>query len=601
MKVGRSIKRGAKWLVQFNELDFFPARHTFRGYNQAGLAGDLRAGTNIALLAFPQAMAYALIAGLPIQYGLYCFIAASFFAPFFASSRYNSYGPSNATSVLLLSSFLTLQFPPEKMLLAVPLMVLMAGVFLMFAAYFKIGRLIQYVSRTVITGYITAAALLIVANQIRNVLGYDIAPTASFIGIIYETAAGLAKTHWPSLAVGLITWGIYLLLNNRLPKLPNVALTLLLATVISVTMAQYGIVVDTLDDIVLSDFTLAPYVFSMDLITQLASASLALALLISLEACSIGKSLAARSGDRLKVNQELFALGFANIGSSFFGGMPASASLTRSTLAFKSDAHSSLGNIFAGLIVAALLLTLGGFIGSIPKPALAVLVIIIGISLISWKLIRLVSRATRSDAAVFYVTLISGLFLALDTAIYLGTVLSIVLFLRKVAEPEMVEYSFNDEGVLAEMQNPKQRNLPEVSIVHVEGELFFGAAEIFYEQMRRVCDDDNLKIVILKMRNAHHLDATAVLALSELIRYMKDNDRMILFSEVRKDVIRIFRNSGLMDVAGRDFVIPDNPSNPTKSTSSALRKAMVLLKGEEADVKIYLGTAKKKTNKEKDS
>lgn len=593
----RSIRHALQWVSDSNEIDFLPIRHHLRGYTPGRFGGDARASLNIALLAFPQCMAYAMIAGLPIQFGIYCFIGASLLGPIFASSRFNSYGPSNATSVLVLSSFLALQFPPEQMLLAVPLLVIMAGIFLIVGGYFKVGKLIQYVSRTVITGYITVAALLIITNQIRNVLGYSIEPSASFYGVVLETTRNMGATHLPSLLLALATLGVYLALNRFLPKLPNVALTLLTATLLYLGLLHYGYGggIQTLEDLVLADFVFANIHFSMDWMAQLASAALALALLISLEASAIGKSLAARSGDRLKVNQELFTLGAANIGSGLFGGMPASASLTRSSLAFNSKATSPLCNLLAGLVVAILAVTLSGFIGLIPRPALAVLVICIGVSLINPKQIRIVSRATRSDGAVFYVTVIAGLFLALDTAIYLGTAVSIILFLRKVAEPEMVEYGFNPEGVLTEIDQPEKRNAPEVSIVHVEGELFFGAAEIFYEQMRRVCDEENLKIVILKMRNAHHLDATSVLALSELVRYMQDNNRLLLVSEVRKDAIRVFRNSGLIDVIGRDFVIPDDPANPTKSTSTALKKAMGLLGGEEADVKIFLGTSKGKS------
>jgi len=600
LKLFRSIRRSFDWLVEFNEIEFFPIRHHLKGYDALRFGGDVRTGINIALMAFPQGMAYALIAGLPIQFGIYCFIGASFLAPFFASSRFNSYGPSNATAVLVLSSLLALQFTPPEMVMAVPLMVLLAGIFLILGAYFKVGRLIQYVSRTVITGYITVAALLIIFNQVRNVLGFEIPTTASFIGVASETLRHIHQTHFPSLLLGLATLGIYLGLNRILPKLPNIALTLVLATAISIGMTHYALEVATLDALSLKDFTFADFSFSSDLLTQVAGAALALSLLISLEASAIGKSLAARAGDRLRVNQELFSLGAANIGSALLGGMAASASLTRSTVSFNSKIGSPLGHFFASLIVAALFLLLSGTIEYIPRPSLAVLVICIGVSLINAPQIRLVSQATRSDSAVFFITVAAGMFFALDTAIYLGTAVSIVLFLRKVAEPEMVEYTFNPEGQLTELQDPSQRSVPEISIVHVEGELFFGAAEIFYEQMRRVCDDPNLKVVILKLRNAHHLDATSVLALKELVGYMQDNGRILLISEARKDAIKVFKRSGMMEVIGRDFIIPDNPTNPTKSTSTALRKAMSLIGDREAEVKIFVGTSKKEPGSTKD-
>ncbi|MCC5834397.1 MAG: SulP family inorganic anion transporter [Opitutales bacterium] len=596
----KHLKRGVRRVVRSQEIQFFPARHAMEDYGRDALGRDFRAGLNVALLAFPQGMAYALIAGLPLQFGLFCFIGASLAAPFFASSRFNSCGPSNSTAVLMLSSFLAFQMSAEQILIAAPLMVFLCGSFLMLGSLLKVARLIQYVSRTVITGYITAAALLIIANQIRNVLGYSIDSSASFVAVVINTLAAIGQTHWPSLALGLFTLVVYIVVDKRFPKLPAVVVALVVSTAAAYAMSRFGFPVATLQAVSLGDWRFAPIHFDFGLISQIASAALALALLITLEANSIGKSLAARSGDRIQPNQEMFSLGVANLSSSLFGGMAASASLTRSSLNYTSKAASPLSNVYAAAMVAVLLVGLSGFIGYIPTPGLAVLVICIGVSLINPWLIRIVSRATDADAIVFYVTVATGLLLALDTAIYLGTALSIILFLRKVAEPEMVEYTYTDDGLLAQIGDMGKRANPQVSIVHVEGELFFGAAELFYEQMRRVCDDPNLKVVILKLRHAHNLDATSVMALRELNQYMRDQDRILLFSEVRKEAIRIFKRSGMLDQVGRERVFVDNPSNPTIATAKALRYAMKLLGGAQADVKIYLGGHRKEKGKEAD-
>ncbi|MEM9227899.1 MAG: STAS domain-containing protein, partial [Verrucomicrobiota bacterium] len=244
-------------------------------------------------------------------------------------------------------------------------------------------------------------------------------------------------------------------------------------------------------------------------------------------------------------------------------------------------------------------IALGPLIKYVPQSVLAVLVITIGLSLINQRVIKLVLKSTRGDAIVFLSTLIAGLLVPLDTAIYFGVGLSIMLFLRKAASPELIEYGFTDEGELAELEEKKARSQPEISIIHVEGDLFFGAAEIFRDQMRRVCEDPNLKIVIVKMRNARHLDATAVMAIEELLKFMDANDRHLLFSECKKDVIRVFKNSGLLDELGRsDGVFPDTPQNPTLSTAKALKRAMTILGGQQAEIKIYVNPKKRKTGEE---
>ena len=181
--------------------------------------------------------------------------------------------------------------------------------------------------------------------------------------------------------------------------------------------------------------------------------------------------------------------------------------------------------------------------------------------------------------------------MALDFGIILGTATSIALFLRKASVPELVEYTFTEEGGLTQLEEDQQRPDPEVSIVHVEGELFFGASDLFQDQMRRVVEDPNLKVVVLKMRNAHHLDATSVLALDELSRHMAKSGRCLLVSEARKEVIRVFKNSGLIEVIGRENIFPDVTKNPLLSTSRALKRAQAVIGVQKAKVSIYIDQA----------
>jgi SulP family sulfate permease len=256
-----------------------------------------------------------------------------------------------------------------------------------------------------------------------------------------------------------------------------------------------------------------------------------------------------------------------------------------------------LASYLSGIIVFAGAFVLGPFTRFIPQSTLAVLVVVIGLSLLNKHAIRIVTRATKSDAVVFGTTFISGLIMPLDTAIYVGVGLSIMLFLKKVARPEMVEYTFNQEGQLTELAPAEQRDRPEVSIVHVEGELFFGAADLFRDQMRRICEDPNLKIVVLKMRNAHNMDATAVMALEELLGYMKKKGRYLLLSEVKADLIRVMKNSGLYDYIEARNIFSDEPSNPTLSTAKALKRARQHLGNANANVSIYVDPIRDKQKK----
>lgn len=583
------------------DLDWCTLRGHLRGYRKEDLKKDVRAGGNVAMLDFPQGMAYALIAGLPPQVGVYGSAMASLVAPLFSSSRFVITGPTNATAVLVLSAFLAIPVVGVSERVAMlGVLVLLVGLFLVFAAVFKVANLIQYVSSSVSTGYITAAALLIIANQAHTLLGYQLDSATTFFDVLGMTVSGLGGIHVPSLMVSLFTAVFLVLFKRHLGAFPTVALALVSVSVLSLVLSLLNpaLSVACLQAVPMGVVPLAWPSLSWGAVSQLASTALAIAILATLEGVSIGKSLAARTGDRLDVNQQVFGLGMANLACAFSTAMPASGSLTRSQLNFSSGARSPVSSLVSGVMLAVGILVGGPLLQFVPQPALATVVVFVGISLINRRNIRVSLNSTRSDAIVFASTLAAGLLFPLDFAVYFGVFVSIVLFLRKVSTPELVEYSFNEEGQLAALKEKESRPTPAISIIHVEGELFFGAADIFRDEIRRVCSDERLKVVILRMKNAHHLDATSVLALEELVRYLAESGRHLIISGAMKDVYRVFKNSGLIDRVGRENFFPGSPQNPNAATRNALRRAKALLGDTKADIRIFYDPNKVVTKEE---
>jgi SulP family sulfate permease len=570
-----------------NALEFFPIRKELQGYNAEKGLGDLRAGFNVALLAFPQGMAYALIGGLPVQYGIYCAALACIFGPLFSGSRFIALGPTNATSVMLMSTISGMVLVSDK-LAAMPTLLLLVAMFLILGALLGVANLIQYISRSVVTGYITAAAVLIIANQLDSIMGFEIQGASTFVGVLEKTFLSLDLVHWPSVTLGGITLVLFLVLVKKLPMMPNVAITLVTMSLVGLLFNKNGYNLVLLDQVPMGVLPVSIPIPKFDLINQLAPGALAIAFLAILEGSSIGKSLAARAGGRINSNQEMLGMGVANLASAFVSGMPASGSLTRSVLNFNSGSRTALSNVFAGVLCLAGVLSLGPLIGYIPRAALAVVVIGVGISLINKQQIRIVSKSTNTDALVFFLTLTAGLLFKLDFAIYLGTGTSIMLYLRKASTPELIEYTFNDQGDLTELKKKQDRADEHISIVHVEGELFFGAAELFRDQIRIVSEEPNLKVIILKMRNAHHLDATTMMALEELILYIRERGRRLIVSGARRDVYKVFKASGILSAVGRRNFFMDTPSNPNLSTAKALRRAQEILGQKSAEVRIYV-------------
>ncbi|MEM9026537.1 MAG: SulP family inorganic anion transporter [Verrucomicrobiota bacterium] len=574
-------------------LDLFPIRHTLKHYSVEKLNGDLQAGVNVALLAFPQGMAYALIAGLPIQYGIYGSAIATLIGCLFARSHFITLGPTNATSVLLFLAFADLGLNGPEKLKYLPLLIAMVGTILVIGAFARVASMIQFISRSVVTGYITAAAAYIIGNQIRTALGFSFDVDESpdgFLDVIYYTAIHIPDTDLKTLGLSGSAVLLFWVLKRYFKSLPGVAITL-------VSMSIFAWLIDGserslayLTAINASEWPVALPEFDLGISQSLFVPALTIALLALLEGTSIGKTLAAKGGSRIDPNQAMYSTGMANIGCSIFSGMPASGSLTRSVLSVESGAQTQLGAFYSGALCAVGAFLLGEYIQYIPRAALAIVVVFIGISLVNFKNIKMVTRARPGDALVFVVTLLTGLVVALDVAIYLGTAVSIGLFLRKVARPEFTEYAFAEGGQLKEIGD-EHRQIPEISIVHVEGDLFFGAAELFRDQLRRICEDPNLKILILKTRNAHHLDASAMMALEELISSMNSKGRYLIVCEAKAETMDIIRRSGVVELLEERNLIPDDPSNPTLSAARALKRAQEQLGewAQKAKVSVYVG------------
>jgi SulP family sulfate permease len=590
-------------LVSFardNELDPLPVRRDFKDYSLAGLKADTRSGFNVALLAFTQGMAYAVIAELPIYYGIVTGAVAAIVAPLFSGSRHTVLGPTNATAFMLFSYFAV--YPHPYMLALMPLLVFMVGAMLVIGAYLRVADLIQFISRSVVIGYITAAAVLIIVNQLRHVMGVELETVGgarTFISILEATVDAVPRLNKYPVILGVMTFATYFILSRLFKTLPVFALTLLLVSVISVGLRAFaGFEFETFEAFSIYDLKPSIPRFSdagmINDVSRLLGVAFSVAFLASLETTMMSKTLASRSGDRPDMNQDMLGVGISNLACSIAGGMPASGSMTRSSLNFTSGAVSRFSSIISGVLVTLGAVLLGSYMAYVPKTSLAVLVICVAGSLINRRHIRVALRSTRADAVVLVVTFVTALIVPLNVAIFVGVGVSIVLYLHQASRPHLTEYEFMEDGQLAEAGEKRERPNPSISIVHVEGELFFGAAELFRAQIQKTCMDPNLRIVILRLKNARHLDATSVLALEELIFFLRSTNRELIISGATREVYRVLRNSGLVVGLGRKNIFLNSPRRPNLSTRNALLRAQELLGTTEAEVKIFFDPSKDK-------
>jgi len=576
--VGHIRRFSGAWLRQR-----FPLAEEFPNYSWRKLRADFLAGATVSLVSIPQAIGFALIAGLPPLMVIMSVIVGGFVCALFSSSRQMVFGPSNSMSIILAATLHSMtggSLSPAELAVALALLI---GFFQLVSGLAQLGKLTQFISRSVIIAYGTAIGLLLAAGQVPHLLGIVVGTGDFFHGLSVSAVhlAHLDVNPYP-ICMGVVTLLIFWGVEHFFPRIPVELVGLVFLSLFTQHFGLHDLGIRTIQDegalsAALPSFMGMPVDRSnWALVPPLMSAALAISILGMLEAISLSKTLAAKSGQRLDANQELVAMGSANIANSLFGAMPGSASFARSAANQQSGAQTQLSALLSSLIVLGALFFVAPLINYIPVPSLAAHLIRIGLKMLNREQIRVAWKATRSDAIVFAVTLLAAFFLKLDTAIYVGVGVSLALFLRKASSPSLVEYGFNEQGQLTEIDERTRRGNSAVSIVHVEGELFFGAADLFQEQVRLLADDDGIRVVILRMKNARHLDATSVMSLLQLHDYLRQSGRHLLISGINPDVERVLRKSGALDQVGKDNIFPAE-ANLTMSTKRALLRASQLL------------------------
>jgi SulP family sulfate permease len=569
----------------------FPLLGELRGYDRGVFRADTFAGISVALVSLPQAIGFALISGLPPHVVVTGVMVVGIVAALFCSSRHTVIGPTNTTSIFVAAVVAGGVAPALNPVQTAVFMAFMAGVIQLAAGVARAGKITQFISRSVILGYGTGAALLIFAGQLPVFLGVRVGHGKPF-AIVMRAAAEVVhlRVNWPALALGAGSLAVLLALRRWRPRWPGGVITLALATAVTLALGLHARGVRTVAE--LGGIAAPIPVFSgvpLDMLSalpDLVNPALTLALIGMLEAISIAKNIAATTGQRIDPNQELLGLGAGNLAAGLFGAMSGSGSFVRSAVNVQTGGRTQVAAIISATGLGAILWAVAPLAAAIPLPAVAAILLVVAVQMINHRHIRTVCRATRSDMAVFLVTFLGTLLLNLDTAIYLGIGASLALFLIKAASPALVEYAVNDSGDFVVVETPVARPDPQISIVHVEGDLFFGASDLFQDHIRVLAADPTLQVVILRMKNARHLDGSTVLAIDQLNTLLKSTRRHLLISGVHGDVAAVLKRSGLIKRIGEENVFPAE-QNLTMATKKALKRAQTLI-GAGADVGVRL-------------
>lgn len=599
-----------------DDISLICFKKDFERYSWSAFRSDLLAGFAVSMMTLPQCLAYALVAGLPVSTGFYAAIFSAVIVAIFGSSRHLIVGPSNAIAILVQGGIASVLFTyyrdvtgPEREVLVMQIftqLMLLVGLIQILAAFLKLGRLTHFVSHTVIIGYVSGVALALVITQIVPLLGMTVPQNVSSL---YERSAyiltNLKTIHLPTALIGVGCFALLLLIKRIDKKIPAGAIMLILVaaganlfdylyyyfqgsgyqfidwTFIDEWTKDIAVIGDMRGDGFVPSVSW-PY-FNPGILNNLLPVAFAIALLSVMEATSTTKSIAASSGQHLCINQEIFGLGMGNFFSAFIGAMPLSGSPSRSTISYESGAKTRLAAIFNSLFVYVLIVAFGFLIHQIPVAAFAALLIASAGNIVNFKQLLLCIKATRSDALVLVLTLISCIFLSLDIAFYIGVAISITLYLKKAAVPQLVEFTVDESGVLHSIDHHHKHEPRKIRFIKVEGELFFGAADIFQNTLKSITEDDTTtRVIILQLKNARDIDATACLALHQLHDYLKSSGRHLICCGITHQIWAVLSDSDMIDVLGKNNLFIFDERAAHLSVQRGFTRAYDLLKAEQA-------------------
>lgn len=449
------------------------SRDDFRADLMAGLAGSV--------IVLPQAVAFATLAGMPPQYGLYASMVPAIIAALFGSSRHLVSGPTTAASIVLFSALSVYATPgtPEYVSLALTL-TFMVGIFELILGLARMGALVNFISHAVVVGFTAGAACLIAAKQLKHFFGIDMPSDGHLHNILHEFSLRLDDINPYVTTVALATLLSGIVLKRLWPKSPYLIIAMLLGSVLayvlnalfgesSTGIAQVGALPAALPPLSAPDI-------SFDNIKMLAPTALAVTLFALTEAVSIGRSLAARGGYRIDGNQEFIGQGLSNLAGSFFSGYVATGSFNRSGLNFEAGARTPLAAVFAGLLLVVIVLLVAPLAAYLPKAAMAGILFTVAWGLIDFRQIRHILIASKRESSVLVVTFLSALFLELEMAIFTGVLLSLVLYLERVSKPSIYR-RVPDPRLPGRpfATDPSLPECPQFRMIRIDGSLFFGS------------------------------------------------------------------------------------------------------------------------------
>lgn len=559
---------------------YIPAIESTLDYSWDTFRRDLFAGTTVAAVAVPQAIAYAMIFGMPAEYGLYTAIVMTVVGSLLASSKQLINGPTNVISLAMLSALSAVPsvILKDRWIEAAILMAFLVGCLQTAIALMRLGDLSRYISHAVIVGFTAGASVLLILDQLKNALGLS-EPAglkhAPFLKRFWVTMTEGGSMNWVSLAIAVGTIAVTLGLRSVNRKFKIILPDLLLAIVVSGFVVWLfglgsGFGVKLVDKVPPKLPGFGTPLLDFELIRSLAGSATAIALLGMLEAIAMSKSLAARSHQKLDINQQCLSEGVANLAGSFFHCFPGSGSLTRSYINYQAGAATQWSGVICAAMVALTIIGLAPLAQFIPKAALAGVLLLTATRMIDLPDLLYHIRATRFDAIIVVATALAAVFVSIEYCILIGVLLSFLFYVPKAAKVSMTELIVTSQRVIRERM-PNDPKCAFIKVYNFEGELFFGSSPDFEEQLERIESEvkpmngalqspntSQVKVVLLRLKHVRNLDAVCLHLLGNFLDRLQSCGIKVGLTGIRDDVFTVLDAVGIVEKLGATQVFREN-------------------------------------------
>jgi len=476
------------------------------------LKDDLIAGITGTIIVIPQAVAFAMIAGMPPIYGFYTAMLTPVIAAIFGSSYHLVSGPTTTSSIVLYSIISKYIHPETDIEAFVSLAILlsfMAGVIKLFMGIARMGKLVNFVSNSVIIGFSAGAGVLIAFKQLKHIFGINVPQGSSFYQIISYISSHFNETNWYAFSVAMATLTIALIIR-RIKKISR--LYMLVAMVLGSFIAfwltlKYASGIETVGTI---PSNLPPFkmpAFDYENMKMLTSGALILATLGLVEAAAISRSIALHTHQKLNTNQEFISQGISNTISSFFSCYTSSGSFTRSSINYQSGAKTPMSAIISALGLMIVVLLFAKYAAFLPKPAMGGIILLVGYNLIDFKHIKQVLKSSKRELIVFGATFLGTLFLDLEQALIIGIFLSLFFYLERTSKPNIAELGINANHRFINIIRDKEvLECPQLKVIRIDGSIYFGAIESISDYFVQLYEKNDVKHLLIMANGINFID-----------------------------------------------------------------------------------------------